>query len=208
MSRPLGVLRPEPGNTATTTRIAALGQVALRLPLFAVRPVAWKPADPAAYEALLLTSANAVRHAGPQLQPLRSLPVIAVGEATAAAARTAGFAVRATGKSTAAALDLPLRVLHLAGRDHHAVAGADTRIVYDSVALCPDLSPLVGGVALVHSARAGRRLAELVPGRSSIAVAAISAAAAEAAGSGWRAVAVAAQPTDEATIAVAFTLAD
>jgi uroporphyrinogen-III synthase len=208
VTRPLGVLRPEPGNTATATRIGALGYTALRLPLFAVEPTDWSAPDPAGYDALLLTSANAVRFGGKQLQLLRSLPVIAVGAATAAAARNAGFAVEMTGEADVSALDLPGRVLHLAGRDHHPVPGGDTRIVYASVTQMPDLTPLVGGVALVHSPRAARRLAELVDDRSTIAIAAISAAAATAAGAGWRAVTVADRPTDPATITAALTLAD
>lgn len=208
MSRPIGVLRPEPGNTATVERIRGLGRTALSLPLFRIDPIAWQAPDPASYGALLLTSANAVRHGGEQLRQLRTLPVIAVGEATARAARNAGLHVIVTGDADVASLALPARVLHLAGRDHYARAGVDTRVVYGSASLSPDLSPLVGGVALVHSPRAGRRIAELAPDRATIAVAAISAAAADAAGPGWRALAVAEQPTDAATIAAALTLAD
>ncbi|SOB80382.1 uroporphyrinogen-III synthase [Sphingomonas guangdongensis] len=208
MSRPLGVLRPEPGNAATAARIAGLGHRTLRLPLFAVTPVAWEAPDPGDFDALLLTSANAVRHGGDQLAGLRALPVIAVGAATARAARDAGLTVTQIGEAGVAALRLPPRVLHLAGREHHAVPEADTRIVYDSVALSPDLSGLSDGVALVHSPRAGARLAKLVAERRGIAVAAISPAAAAAAGSGWRAIAVADRPDDVATIAAALTLAD
>ena len=46
----------------------------------------------------MLTSANAIRHGGAGLERLRSLPVHAVGEATAAAAREAGFAVAGIGE--------------------------------------------------------------------------------------------------------------
>ena len=65
MSRPLAVLRPEPGNGATAARIEELGFRAIRLPLFAVRALAWTMPDAADHDALLLTSANAVRFGGP-----------------------------------------------------------------------------------------------------------------------------------------------
>ena len=65
MTRPIAVLRPEPGNAATADRIAALGLAAIRLPLFEVRALDWAPPDPAGFDALLLTSANAPRLAGP-----------------------------------------------------------------------------------------------------------------------------------------------
>jgi uroporphyrinogen-III synthase len=63
-----------------------------------------------------------------------------------------------------------------------------------------------GNVALIHSPRAARRFAELVTDRSSIAIAAISPAAAEGIGSGWKSVAIADQPSDEALLALAATL--
>ena len=86
MSRPIVVLRPEPGNRVTAAAIEGRGLRAIRLPLFAVQPVAWQAPDPAGFDALLLTSANAVRHGGAGLARLLSLPVFAVGEATADAA--------------------------------------------------------------------------------------------------------------------------
>lgn len=208
MSRPLGVLRPEPGNAATAARIEALGRRALRLPLFAVRAVAWDAPDPAEYDSLVLTSANALRHGGEALTTLADLPVHAVGAATAAAARAAGFAVVAVGEGGVGALQPPGRVLRLVGRDHHVLADADTIIVYASEALDPDLDALAGGVALLHSARAARTLADRVTDRSGIALAAISPAAAAAAGSGWHRIAVAPQPTDMDLISAALVLAD
>lgn len=208
MPRPIAVLRPEPGNTATAARIAALGYVALRLPLFAVRAVTWIPPKAARYDSLLLTSANAVRHAGERLAALAALPVHAVGAATADAARAAGLNVVAVGKAGVEALFPPGRVLHLAGRDHHDFSDADTIIVYASEALRPDLAGLTGTVALVHSPRAARTLAKGVVDRSAIAIAAISPAAADAAGDGWRTVTVAARPNDAALITAALPLAD
>ncbi len=86
--KPLAVLRPEPGNAATAARIAAAGARTIRLPLFAVGPLAWTPPDPAVHDALLLTSANAVRQAGPGLAGYRTLPVHAVGAAPARSGTT------------------------------------------------------------------------------------------------------------------------
>ncbi len=131
MTRSLAVLRPEPGNAATVARIEALGLSAIRLPLFAARSLAWTPPDPAAFDALLLTSANAVRHAGAGLDALCGLPVVAVGEATARAARSAGLMVETVGAGDVASVVQAsgrTRLLHLAGRaplSARPSAGAD-----------------------------------------------------------------------------------
>lgn len=207
------MLRPEPGNARTAARIEAAGCVAIRLPLFVVVPVDWLP-PAATYDALLATSANAFRHAGEGLAALQGLPVWAVGEATAAAARAAGFSVATTGDRDAASLVAcagDRRLLHLAGRDHQPT-GADAAIVYaaDPVPV-PDaaVDALAGSVALLHSARAAARLAAVVPpgARAAIALATISPAVAEAAGHGWTRVATVAVPRDEALVALAVELA-
>ena len=80
--------------------------------------------------------------------------------------------------------------------------------MYDSVAIdpSPSLDALIGGVAMVHSPRAGARLAELVKARDKIAIAAISSAAAAACGTGWRAVQSATMPTDGALLELASTM--
>ena len=62
--RPVLVLRPEPGAGETAARARALGLEPIVAPLFAVRPIAWAAPDPAAYDAVMLTSANAARHGG------------------------------------------------------------------------------------------------------------------------------------------------
>jgi uroporphyrinogen-III synthase len=221
MIRPIAVLRPEPGNAATVARVGAAGRRAIALPLFDVRPLDWQVPDPASFDALILTSANAVRHAGPGLARLAALPVLAVGNATARAARDAGLTVQATGKGDAAALaDLAratgiARALHLTGADHRDLPpGVVARAiaVYASMPRDADLSPLTGAIALVHSPAGGARLATLVDAqgldRAGIAVAAISAAAAAACGAGWAALAVADSPREEALLAAALALGD
>jgi len=204
----LAVLRPEPGNAATAARIEAAGLVALRLPLFVVRALAWHAPSPVRYDGLLLTSANAIRHGGAELDRLKALPVHAVGAATAEAARAAGFAIAQIGSGGIDDLRIEGRLLHLAGRERRTPPGVDAIGVYASDPLTPGLAPLRGGVALLHSPRAAARLAALVADRDAIAIAAISEATIEAAGRGWRATTVADAATDSALIAVARGLAD
>lgn len=206
------ILRPEPGASATLARAEALGVEAVAVPLFEVAPVEWIVPDAADFDALLLTSANAVRHGGIQLSSLSGLPAYCVGAATAAAAQQAGLGIGATGKGNAEELAerLPegLRILHLTGRSHRVVPAVTEIVVYDSVAIDPppSLDALIGGVAMVHSPRAGARLAELVTTRGNVAIAAISPAAAAACGTGWRAVQSVPAPTDAALLELAATL--
>lgn len=210
MSR-IVVLRPQPAADATVARARSLGLEAVAMPLFAVRPVEWQAPDPAALDGIVATSANVFRHGGTELSRIAGLPVHAVGEATATAARAAGFAVATIGDEGARALAVALppgRYVHLTGIDHMALDGIPAIACYQSEVIDPPpaIDPLAGSVALVHSPRAGARLAELAGERGHIAVAAISAAAADACGAGWRAVAVAAKPTDAALLALAASL--
>ncbi|MEO8142036.1 MAG: uroporphyrinogen-III synthase [Sphingomicrobium sp.] len=206
------ILRPEPGASATLARAEAAGLEAVAIPLFEVAAIDWVAPDAAEYDALLLTSANAVRHGGIQLASLSGLPAYCVGAATAAAAQQAGLGIADTGTGNAADLAgrLPeeLRFLHLTGRNHRAMAAVTEIAVYDSVAIdpTPSLDALIGGVAMVHSPRAGARLAELVETRGNIAIAAISPAAAAACGTGWRAVQSVTTPTDAALLELAAAL--
>ena len=209
MSRPIGVLRPQPGADATAARISAAGRRALCLPLFAIRPVAWTPPPASDFDSLLVSSANVFRHGGRALATLRRLPVHAVGTATTEAARAAGFTIAATGEAGIEALRPHGRVLRLTGREHHPLPGLDhVAIVYATEPLSPDLAPLADGVALVHSARAGERLRRLCAQPGRVAVAAISRAAADAAGPGWRQIIVADRPSDAALVAAALPLTD
>lgn len=224
MSRPLLVLRPEPGASATTARIAATGHEAIALSLFETHAVPWIAPPAAQHDGLLLTSANAVRLAGPGLATIQALPAYAVGPATARAARAAGLAVVATGSSDGAELTRIAaargvrRGLLLCGRDHVlGVGGAVSRavVVYASEAVAVDpgrLAVAKGAVVLLHSPRAARRFAELAAGarldRRAIRLAALSAAVARAAGDGWATVVVASRPADAALIAEAVRLAD
>lgn len=207
------ILRPEPGASATATKARALGLEPLVLPLFAVEAVAWAVPDLTRFDALLLTSANAVRYGGNGLRVLARLPVAAVGAATAEAARDAGLNVRWVGERGVTALveQLPpnLRLLHLAGKDRVAAGGAVVPVtVYRAAPLTVALPRLDRQVIALHSPRAARRLAELVAvsDRREARVAAISATAAAAAGDGWREVAIATSPDDDCLLALAASL--
>jgi uroporphyrinogen-III synthase len=219
------VLRPEPGASATVAAARAIGRDAVGAPLFAMRSIDWTMPDPLP-PAILLTSANAARHGGTRLEALRALPVYAVGEATAAAAREAGFTTVTTGDGDIDAILARARadgidaLLHLAGREHHPPADPTTilvrRIVYaaDAVDRLPDAARAVlpDAVALLHSARAAATFARLIDEaripRREIRLAAISAAALDGAGGGWRSGIVADTPDDAALLAAAVKLCD
>jgi uroporphyrinogen-III synthase len=217
--RRLFILRPEPGSSATLRRALELGLEARALPLFRIEPLDWAPPDFASFDALLLSSANAVRCAGNGIERLRGLPVYAVGDATAAAARETGLEIAGVGDGGIDALlsQVPqqLRLLHLCGVDR-AVRSTGNSItelpVYRAEPLpLPGLGgELRGQVAAVHSPRAGARLAALVPAgdRQTIRVAAISPAAASAAGPGWETVEAAPVPSDAALLALAARLCE
>ena len=60
----LAVLRSEPGASDTVRKARRRGLDAISLSLFQVEPVAWEVPDIDHFDALLLTSANAVLHGG------------------------------------------------------------------------------------------------------------------------------------------------
>lgn len=210
------VLRPQPGADRTAARAAALGLKPVVAPLFTVSPIAWE-APRGTFDAILFTSAHAARCAGAQT----GLPCYAVGEATAAAARAAGFDDVRTGPSDGAAAAAMMaedgirRALHLCARDHVPVAApkvaVERRVVYsaDAVAGLPAEARAAldrGALALLHSPRAAATFAALVERRDTVRLAAISPAAAAAAGDGWASVSAAAAPRDEALLELALRL--
>ncbi|MBA3667454.1 MAG: uroporphyrinogen-III synthase [Sphingomonas sp.] len=212
--RRLLLLRPEPGLSLSAARASDLGLDPILTPLFAVQAVGWTAPDPAGFDALLVTSANAMRHAGPQIAKLTPLSVHAVGEATATAAREAGFQIASVGNGDVDALlaGLPRsqRLLHLTGGDHRDPASrhiVESLPVYRAAAIPdPHLPSLTGLVAAVHSPRAGARLADLAPDRGDTIIAAISSAAATACGGRWQQIAIAELPDDVCLLALAARL--
>lgn len=221
------IIRPEPAACRSANAVKAAGMTADVMPLFAIAPTRWAlPDDPHAFDALLITSANAVRHAEEKLSRLTHLPVLAVGAQAAQAARGAGFEIAITGEADKAALLAAAkrrgfgRLLWLAGRHRTAAAPdealiAAREIVYESreLPVPPDFANRVGhaDAALVYSPRAARYFAQMIDGsecrRSDMAIAALSTEIAEAAGAGWRGIAVANAPNEQALLLAAQSLA-
>lgn len=209
------VLRPEPGASATVKRARELGLEAIAVPLFETRSVDWTAPEPADFDGILLTSANAVRLAGDGLESLRGLRAYVVGDATAGAAREAGFDVAATGDTGVdrllGSIEPDLKLLHLCGADRRTPTDPRQEItplvVYEVVTIGhPELPDLADIVALLHSPRAARRFGELAKDRATVTIAAISDETGSAAGDGWATIATAKTPTDEALLALTATL--
>lgn len=221
---PLIVIRPQPGCDATVAAARARGLDARGFPLFIVEPVTWEAPDPEGVDALVIGSANALRHGGAALAAFRGKPVYAVGETTAEAARAAGLDVVATGRGgLQAVLDtIPpehARLLRLCGEERlHLTPPAGVtmaeRTVYASrpQPMPQELSASLAGSAVVmlHSAEAARHLGaecdRLGIARGPVRLAAIGPRVAEAAGDGWAAVTLAASPDDSALLALAAEL--
>jgi uroporphyrinogen-III synthase len=219
------IVRSEPGGGETAARAAARGIEAVVAPIFETRPIAWEPPHPGYAQAVMLTSANAARLAGPGLAALTRLRCYAVGERTAAEARSAGFGDVKVGEGDGEQLlalmarDGMTSAFHLCGREHRRLEWPGVtltrRIVYAADALdrLPDTAAAAldgGAVALLHSPRAARHFASLADNaglrRAAIRIAAISDRAAEAAGDGWKQKAVSRSPRDEALLELAAEL--
>jgi uroporphyrinogen-III synthase len=103
------VTRPEPGNAQTCDALARAGLSAVSAPLFEVDGLDYLVPERLP-DALLISSANAVRYLKPHdLDRLAGIPVFAVGEATAAAARTSGFQKVVAGTADLTAMSQILR---------------------------------------------------------------------------------------------------
>lgn len=220
MSGLIFVIRPEPGLSATLRAARMVGLDATGIALSEIRAVPWTPPAPDDVDAILLGSANALRHAGPQLARYTGMPAYVVGEATARAARDAGLAVEMIGEGgLQAVLDRlagrTCRLLRLAGAEHVALVPPEgvrimTRVVYENVALgLPEAAAArlgEGAVVLLHSAAAARHFAaecdRLGIARHRIVLAALGPRIADAAGAGWAEVRRADLPRDSALLAL------
>jgi uroporphyrinogen-III synthase len=218
---PLIVIRPEPGCSASTAAARAARMEAHGFPLFEIAAKSWEATTADGFDALLIGSANVFRHGGPGLRALLRLPVLAVGETTAEAARAAGFQVAATGSGGLQRLldAMPEefhRVLRLAGDERIPVTvpkrlHLEERIVYVSrpVPFPAELAALlrVPAIIALHSADAARHLAAQCVShtirRAPLRIAALSPRIAAAAGDGWGEVAAAPLPDDKALLALA-----
>jgi uroporphyrinogen-III synthase len=173
------VTRAQPGAAATAARLGALDFEPLVLPVLEVRTL---PAliDLSDVAALAFTSANGVA-AFAAACAQRRLPVFAVGDASAAAARAAGFAEVVSAGGDVAALARLIAAARPGGAVLHpgaaepagalAPEGVEVRALalYETVSAVVtlgDLGPVEGlaGV-LIHSPKAARRVAEILAGQ-------------------------------------------
>ncbi len=219
---PVLILRPAEGAARSIAALHAAGFPALSLPLFALRPLDWRPPRAADFDAILITSAAAILHGGAALGRYARLPTHVVGPVSADAARTAGMTLGMVGDSDGNALlravaaawrgDGPCRILWPCAREHSQLEVPDNIMLQPSVVYAAEESPVdvtfLRGptIALVHSARSAMRLAALVPDKSALTLVAISAKVAAAAGPGWAAVHVAPKPLDADMVALAADL--
>lgn len=221
---PIVAIRPEPGLSATREAAQAQGIAVIGAPLFVIVSRAWAAPDANDVDGVLLGSANALRHGGAALDAFLGKQAYVVGEATAQAARNAGFVVETVGSGgLQAVLDMlsgqSLRLLRLAGEDHVTLAPPQgisivTRIVYKSEP-CSAPAELVeqlrgGGVIMLHSAEAARHFRSecirlrIAPGK--LRIAALGPRILAAAGEGWEVAKSAQNPREGELLALAHQL--
>lgn len=177
MSVKVFVIRPQPGLSSTIAAASALGLHIHGEPLFEIQAVPWDVPDADTINALLIGSANAIRHGGSALEQLRGKPVHAVGQTTADLAAKAGFSVERIGEGGLQSLleaqdhagSRPLRYLRLSGAERVALdvpegIQIEERVVYQAapVSMSPEFVKLLasGGIVLLHSAAAARHFAD------------------------------------------------
>jgi uroporphyrinogen-III synthase len=222
------VTRPQPLADETAAALRAAGHAALVAPLMETVAVAWTP--PAARpDALLMTSPQAALLGGAGLQRLADVPLYAVGERTAAAARDAGLTVAHTGAQdgaaalAAAAADGRRTLLHLAGEDRTDLPVPAGLTVAVATLYAARLAPLAADATaslaagavdwvLLFSTRSAAHFAALHDAggwpRGRLGVAALSPKVLAAAGAGWRAAVAAATPGTAALLAAAGLACD
>lgn len=178
----LWVTRSRPFNLLTAQRLRAMGFGVLTVPLFDVQPVGiGKVSQP---DLIAFTSVNGVRH-HPFRHDWTDLPVFAVGDATAAAARRQGYKdVRSADGNVHDLQSLILRsavvgsrIVHFSAKEPAGdLAGflscrgfkAERVSVYETVPTSvAESEKVLGGRGaitgiLVHSAKAGKRIADLI----------------------------------------------
>lgn len=224
MTRALALLRPEPGWSASADAARAAGIEVVGHPLSATAAVAWEPPQ-GKFDALLVGSAAAIRLGGDALAAVARLPVHAVGEATAMAARAAGFRVGQTGEGGLQALldsmaGEPRHFLRLAGEERVSLRPNPGQVVTEVVVyrmvprpvtrhfatLLNASRPLVALHSAATAAQFAREIERLGLARRELSILALGPRIAEAAGTGWAAVHIAPQPSDAALLAKASAL--
>jgi uroporphyrinogen-III synthase len=221
----IAVTRALPDAERTAARLRALGAEPVLAPLLTIVPCAYNTNVEGA-QALLFTSANGVR-AFPDVRGARNHIVLAVGDATADAARAAGFAdVRSADGDVAALAAKALaeldprggKLIHIGGEhvagDLAAQLQAAGFSVERRVAYAARPAPALPAafsepldLVLFHSARAAETFVSLgAPRAAQLTAACISQAVADAAGkAGWRRIVVSPAPREDAFLAAALT---
>ncbi len=218
-NRRIWVTRAQPQAAATAARLRTQGFTPVVAPVLEILPVAGAVIDFAGVDALAFTSAAGIA-AFAVLTGARDKPVFTVGDASAEAARGAGFTdVRSAGGDVQALADLiaattprPSLVLNPTAADPAAdlpallaERGVPARaaVVYETREAVPGATLAELDGVLIHSARAARAVASRLAGADLSAVTAYAispAAAAPLSGLGWRRIAVAPFPNETALL--------
>lgn len=213
------IIRPQPGADATAKRARDAGFEPIVMPLFAIEPLPYPPVSSENYDAVLLTSGNAVRAASNVLEHLSSLPFYTVGAATARALVRASLDPGFVGAGGVNALLLKAQenghrnLIWLAGEDYSepilpAELSLDIRFVYRSaeVVLPTNFDEALrqADAVMLHSSRAAQYFAGSCDSagiaRRDITIATFSQNIADSAGEGWADTIVAALPNDAALL--------
>jgi len=128
------VVRPRAEAGETAARLAGLGHEAVVAPILSIRPGALPPPDEA-FDAVLVTSRNAVPALAGKRRSFADTPILAVGPRTGEDLRAQGFEpagiAAGDGVSLAALVEARLRpgarLLHAAGRDRRPEPSASLR---------------------------------------------------------------------------------
>ncbi|MGX1691964.1 uroporphyrinogen-III synthase [Brevundimonas naejangsanensis] len=177
--RRVWVTRAEPGAARTADRLTALGFTPIVVPLLTLAPLPGAldaAPEPDAVASLALTSPNGVEAFAPLIPRFRDHPVFAVGDATAEAARAAGFA---DVRSAAGDIHALARLIAAEAPPGPLLAPGAREPAGDLPALLPDRAvqrlpvyaafethapaPATFDAVMLHSPRAARALAADLP---------------------------------------------
>jgi len=220
MTLRVAITRVMPDAERTAARVKALGAEPIIAPLLTIIPCGYDTSVGGA-QALIFTSSNGVR-AFPAVRDARHLIVLAVGDATAEAARTAGFRdVRSADGDVASLAALTLRDLHpnagklihiggehlagdLSGQLQTAGFSVERRVAYSAQPAHVLPAPLTEklDIVLFHSARAAETFIALgAPHAAEMTAGCLSPAVADAAAAtAWKRIIVAPAPREDALL--------
>ncbi len=139
------LLRPKEGAEQSAIIAREKGFDPIIAPATEIMSLPWRNPPAQDFDAIMITSANALRYGGEAIGQYKHLPLFAVGRATAKLARDMGFTIAAMGKGGAKTL-WPMisqygakNILRLVGRDYVHIADQHINIhtitVYEAIAL-------------------------------------------------------------------------